>query len=114
MARALGANSILMINDYEQGGDWLSMRPAAGIVSLKELPDAIRLVAENAKARPQLIRCERLAMKIQAVASLAMPEANRPLAMSIFVALYFSGAAFVSAAANAPRVRSVFSVLPFR
>lgn len=52
--------------------------------------------------------------RIQAEASFVMPEASRPLAMSILVELYFSGAAFVSAAANAPRVRSVFSGLPFR
>ena len=51
VARALGANSILMINEYEQGRRLALYAPSGGIVSLKELPDAIRLVAENAKAR---------------------------------------------------------------
>ena len=50
VARALGTNSILMINEYEQGRRLALYAPSGGIVSLKELPDAIRLVAENAKA----------------------------------------------------------------
>jgi phosphoglycolate phosphatase-like HAD superfamily hydrolase len=50
VARELGANSILMINDYEQGKRLALYAPTGGIVSLKELPDAIRLVAESAKA----------------------------------------------------------------
>jgi beta-phosphoglucomutase-like phosphatase (HAD superfamily) len=50
VARDLGANSILMINDYEQGKRLALYAPSGGIVSLKELPDAIRLVAESAKA----------------------------------------------------------------
>lgn len=50
VARKLGANSILMINDYEQGRRLALYAPSGGIVSLKELPDAIRLVAESAKA----------------------------------------------------------------
>jgi phosphoglycolate phosphatase-like HAD superfamily hydrolase len=49
-ARQLGANSILMINDYEQGKRLALYPPTGGIVSLRELPDAIRLVAESAKA----------------------------------------------------------------
>lgn len=50
VAREVGANSILMINDYEQGKRLALYAPSGGIVSLKELPDAIRLVAESAKA----------------------------------------------------------------
>ncbi len=52
VARELGTNSILMINDYEQGRRLALYAPSGGIVSLKELPDAIRLVAESAKAQP--------------------------------------------------------------
>lgn len=49
--RELGANSILMINDYEQGRRLALYGPGGGIVSLKELPDAIRLIAESAKTQ---------------------------------------------------------------
>ena len=49
-ARKLGANSMLMINNYDQGRRLALYAPSGGIVSLKELPDAIRLVAESAKA----------------------------------------------------------------
>ena len=52
VARELGTNSILMINDYEQGRRLASYAPTGGIVSLRELPDAIRLAAESAKSRP--------------------------------------------------------------
>jgi len=53
VARELGTNSILMINDYEQGRRLASYAPTGGIVSLSELPDAIRLAAESAKLRPR-------------------------------------------------------------
>lgn len=53
IARDLGTNSILMINDYEQGRRLASYAPTGGIVSLSELPDAIRLAAESAKLRPR-------------------------------------------------------------
>jgi len=49
----LGTNSILMINDYEQGRRLALYAPTGGIVSLRELPDAIRLAAESAKSRPR-------------------------------------------------------------
>jgi phosphoglycolate phosphatase-like HAD superfamily hydrolase len=49
VAQQIGANSILMINEYEQGKRLASHDPTGGIVSLHELPDAIRLVAESAK-----------------------------------------------------------------
>jgi phosphoglycolate phosphatase-like HAD superfamily hydrolase len=48
-ATEVGANSILMINDYEEGRRLAMRAPTGGIVSLHELPHAIRLVAENAK-----------------------------------------------------------------
>jgi len=51
VARELGTNSILMVNDYEQGRRLALHAPTGGIVSLRELPDAIRLAAENAKLR---------------------------------------------------------------
>ena len=49
----LGTNSILMINDYEQGRRLALYAPTGGIVSLRKLPDAIRLPAESAKSRPR-------------------------------------------------------------
>ncbi len=52
VARELGTNSILMVNDYEQGRRLALYAPTGGIVSLRELPDAIRLAAESAKSRP--------------------------------------------------------------
>ena len=53
IARELGTNSILMINDYEQGRRVALYSPTGGIVSLRELPDAIRLAAESAKLPPR-------------------------------------------------------------
>jgi phosphoglycolate phosphatase-like HAD superfamily hydrolase len=50
VARSAGANSILMINDYDQGRQLAMHAPTGGIVSLHELPDAIRLLVEVAKA----------------------------------------------------------------
>jgi phosphoglycolate phosphatase-like HAD superfamily hydrolase len=49
VAKAMGVNSILMINDYDEGRKLAMHAPTGGIVSLNELPDAIRLVAESAK-----------------------------------------------------------------
>lgn len=49
MAKRLGTNSILMINDYDQGKRLAGQDPAGAVVSLHELPDAIRFVVENAK-----------------------------------------------------------------
>jgi phosphoglycolate phosphatase-like HAD superfamily hydrolase len=50
VAKDVGVNSILMINDYDDGRRLAMHPPTGGIVSLAELPDAIRLIAENAKA----------------------------------------------------------------
>lgn len=48
-AKEVGANAILMINDYEEGRRLAMQAPTGAVVSLHELPDAIRLVAEGAK-----------------------------------------------------------------
>ena len=48
-AKEVGANAILMINDYDEGRRLSAHTPAGGIVSLHELPDAIRFIAEGAK-----------------------------------------------------------------
>jgi phosphoglycolate phosphatase-like HAD superfamily hydrolase len=52
VAKQAGANSILMINDYDQGKRLASQDPTGAVVSLHELPDAIRFVVENAKLLP--------------------------------------------------------------
>lgn len=49
-AKEVGVNAILMINDYDEGRRLVTHAPTGGIVSLHELPDAIRFVAEGAKA----------------------------------------------------------------
>jgi len=49
MAKQMGTNSILMINDYDQGKRLAGQDPTGAVVSLHELPDAIRFVVENAK-----------------------------------------------------------------
>jgi len=49
LARSVGVNSILMIDDPDEGRRLAMLGPTGGIVSLHELPDAIRLVAESAK-----------------------------------------------------------------
>jgi len=43
---------MLMFNDYDEGKRLAMLGPSGGIVSLHELPDAIRLVAEGAKVPP--------------------------------------------------------------
>jgi phosphoglycolate phosphatase-like HAD superfamily hydrolase len=50
-AKEVGAQAILMFNDYDEGKRLAAHRPAGGIVSLHELPDAIRFVAEGDKRR---------------------------------------------------------------
>jgi len=49
LAKQLGTNSILMIDDYDQGKRLAGQDPTGAVVSLHELPDAIRFVVENAK-----------------------------------------------------------------
>ena len=53
VATEAGVNSILMVNDYDDGRRLAMHPPTGGIVSLAELPDAIRLIAEENKvSRP--------------------------------------------------------------
>ena len=47
-ATDVGASSILMINDYDEGRRLAMKGPTGGIVSLHELPDFLRLIVENA------------------------------------------------------------------
>lgn len=49
VAKEVGANAILMFNDYDEGKRLAAHGPAGAIVSLHELPDAIRFIAEGAK-----------------------------------------------------------------
>ena len=44
-ARSCGVNAVLMMNDPDEARRLTLQRPAAGIVSLHELPDLVRLVA---------------------------------------------------------------------
>jgi phosphoglycolate phosphatase-like HAD superfamily hydrolase len=49
VAKEAHANAILLFNDYDEGKRFAMHRPTGAIVSLHELPDAIRFVAEGAK-----------------------------------------------------------------
>jgi phosphoglycolate phosphatase-like HAD superfamily hydrolase len=50
VAKQVGVNAILMMNDPDEAMKLTAHDPAGGIVSLHELPDFVRLVAaENAK-----------------------------------------------------------------
>jgi beta-phosphoglucomutase-like phosphatase (HAD superfamily) len=50
LANRVGVNSMLMFNDYDEGKRLAMLGPSGGIVSLHELPDAIRFVAEAARS----------------------------------------------------------------
>ena len=50
IAKNITANSMLMINDYDDGRRLAMEEPTGGIISLHELPDVIRFIVENAKA----------------------------------------------------------------
>ena len=50
IAKNLTANSMLMINDYDDGRRLAMEEPTGGIISLHELPDVIRFIVENKKA----------------------------------------------------------------
>jgi beta-phosphoglucomutase-like phosphatase (HAD superfamily) len=58
MAKQLGLNAMLMINDYDEGRALAERNPAGGIVSLAELADALRLIEQRsgirAPSRPPL------------------------------------------------------------
>ena len=47
LANGVGVNSMLMFNDYDEGKRLAMLGPTGGIVSLHELPDAIRFAAER-------------------------------------------------------------------
>ena len=47
LARNVGVDSMLMFNDYDEGKRLAMLGPTGGIVSLHELPDAIRFAAER-------------------------------------------------------------------
>jgi FMN phosphatase YigB (HAD superfamily) len=51
MAREAGLSAMLMINDYDEGRALAERNPVGGIVSLAELPDALRLIAQRAGER---------------------------------------------------------------
>jgi FMN phosphatase YigB (HAD superfamily) len=46
-AKSLGLNTVLMINDYDEGRALAERSPTGGIVSLAELPDALRLIEQR-------------------------------------------------------------------
>ena len=48
-----GATYQALINDYDEGRRLAMYGPTGGIVSLHELPDFVRLVAENVKVSEQ-------------------------------------------------------------
>ena len=50
-AKEAGANAIVLFNDYDEGKRLATYEPAGAVVSLHELPDAIRFIAEGAKQR---------------------------------------------------------------
>ena len=50
VAKSVGVNSILMMNDPDEAMRLAAHTPSGGIVSLHELPDFIRFIAaENAR-----------------------------------------------------------------
>jgi FMN phosphatase YigB (HAD superfamily) len=51
VAKQLGLNAMLMINDYDEGRALAERNPAGGIVSLAELPDALRLIEQRSGIR---------------------------------------------------------------
>jgi beta-phosphoglucomutase-like phosphatase (HAD superfamily) len=51
IAQQLGLNAMLMINDYDEGRALAERNPAGGIVSLAELPDALRLIEQRSGIR---------------------------------------------------------------
>jgi phosphoglycolate phosphatase-like HAD superfamily hydrolase len=58
MTKRLGLNAMVLFNDYDEGRALAERNPAGGIVSLAELPDALRLIEQRAgiraPARPPL------------------------------------------------------------
>jgi beta-phosphoglucomutase-like phosphatase (HAD superfamily) len=52
-SQTLGVNAMLMINDYDEGRVLAERSPAGGLVSLAELPDALRLIEQRAGVASQ-------------------------------------------------------------
>jgi len=52
LAKETGLNAMLMINDYDEGRALATLNPAGGLVSLAELPDALRLIEQQSGMRP--------------------------------------------------------------
>jgi phosphoglycolate phosphatase-like HAD superfamily hydrolase len=53
LAKTLGLKAVLMINDYDEGRMLAERSPAGGIVSLAELPDALRLIEQRSSLSTQ-------------------------------------------------------------
>jgi len=51
MAKRVGVNAVLMINDYDEGRALAEHRPSGGIVSLAELADALELIGQRSSQR---------------------------------------------------------------
>jgi beta-phosphoglucomutase-like phosphatase (HAD superfamily) len=51
MAKQVGVNAILMINDYDEGRALAEQSPSGGIVSLAELTDALQLIEQRSGLR---------------------------------------------------------------
>jgi FMN phosphatase YigB (HAD superfamily) len=51
LAKQLGLNAMLMINDYDEGRALAERNPAGGIVSLTELADALRVIEQRSGIR---------------------------------------------------------------
>jgi beta-phosphoglucomutase-like phosphatase (HAD superfamily) len=51
LAKQLKLSAMLMINDYDEGRALSALNPAGGIVSLAELPDALRVIAQQSGLR---------------------------------------------------------------
>jgi phosphoglycolate phosphatase-like HAD superfamily hydrolase len=51
MAKQLGVNALLMINDYDEGRALAERSPSGGVVSLAELADALQLIEQRSGLR---------------------------------------------------------------
>ena len=52
VSRAAGVHPVLMMNDPDEAMRLTALNPDGGIVSLLELPDFVRFVADRTKSRP--------------------------------------------------------------
>ena len=51
IAKQVGVNALLMINDYDEGRALAACNPMGGVVSLAELSDALQLIEQRAGLR---------------------------------------------------------------